>query len=63
MKFFIPLSYVKFKNYWRLGNLYGPCEDDKAVKEEIAHHWPDDKTGAFLIFDGQIVYRGQVDEW
>ena len=54
MKFFIPLG-SKYGDYWNLGSVYGPYEDDKAVEEEIAHHWPNNKTDQFLVFDGQVV--------
>ena len=41
--------------YSHIGSVYGPYEDDKAVEEEIARHWPNDKTEQFLVFDGQVV--------
>ena len=54
MKFFIPLGF-KYGDYWHLGSVYGPYEDDKAVEEEIARRWPNNKTDQFLVFDGQVV--------
>ncbi|HEY9583158.1 MAG TPA: hypothetical protein VJK09_02510 [Candidatus Paceibacterota bacterium] len=54
MKFFIPLG-LKYGNYWHLGNVYGPYEDDKTVEEEIARLCPNSKTDQFLIFDGYVI--------
>lgn len=53
-KFFIPLGF-KYGNYWHLGTVHGPFDDDKAVENEIALLWPNDKTEQFLVFDGQVV--------
>lgn len=54
MKFFIPLGF-KYGDYWHLGSVYGPYEDDRAVEQEIARLWPNNKTDQFLVFDGQVV--------
>jgi len=59
MKFFIPLGFRYGKgsdlNSHLSNSVYGPYEDDNAVKEALARLWPNEKKEQFLVFDGQIV--------
>lgn len=55
VKFFIPVV-IKYPEYFRTDDrVYGPYEDEKAVRDAIsARIWP--KDGAqFIVFDGCVV--------
>ena len=52
--FFIPLS-VKCEDHWGFSNVYGPYDDDMAVKKAIGERWPDRKNQEFIVLSGEIL--------
>jgi hypothetical protein len=53
-KFFIQLGFASGNDSSFYSHVYGPFDNDIAVKAEMARRWPNEKEARFIVFEGEI---------